>query len=1114
MKNLTASFRTFAWIRLAACWFLLTAAWLTMPESVFAAGGDLDPVFGVGAGSGVVYATVLQPDGKVIISGSFSSYNGLPRDGLARVNPDGSLDLSFNPPAVTTDRSMGAMALQMDGRILIGGYFHTFNGIRRKGLARLNADGSLDLAFDPGAGVEFPPLIDDGSVASFTVQPDKKIIITGEFLTYGGTARHRIARLNPDGTLDASFDPGTGPTDGSFEEVARRTALLPDGKIMVVGTFDHYNGTPIRRLARLNPNGSLDLTFNPGTGIGVGGVYQIAMQSDGKMVIAGEFNTYNGTTRRDVARVNSDGSLDPSFDPGALFASGVGTELALQPDGKILVGGWHSTAGGVGTLPVIARLNHDGTLDDTFDTGVGATFDTEAGRNDRVRTISLQADGQVIIGGAFEHYKGTARNGIARLLPAPGAISFSSANYSVGEGAGQATITLTRTGGTDNRVVAKVPLADVTTSPADYLFAPGSLDTSFNPVGASGGIGANNARTTALQPDGKVILGGWYFNYGADFRESVVRLNANGMLDPTFDPGSVSGQSGIGVVLTSALQANGKLIVGGDFYSFDGVARNFVARLNSDGTLDTSFDPGNIASQPVWAVAVQADGRIIVGGDYLTPNGVNRNTIARLNADGSRDVSFEPGLVGLGAVKTILVQPDGKIIIGGEFQHDDAVSRNFIARLNSNGTLDTSFNPGTGGNSDVVGVALQADGKILIIGGFTEFNGEPHQFLARLNPNGSLDASFNPGTGPNNYPAGVALQPDGKIILTGNFSAYNGVEREGLARLNPDGSLDLAFDIGNGANTSFGPIALQPDGRILVGGSFVVINGIVRRGIARITNGDFFVAWPAGDGTDKTIQLPIVDDALPETNETLVFSLIPLIGGATLGAHPTATLTIFDNEINIAPVANDQSVTTAENTAKAITLTGSDANLDLLTFTIVSGPAHGTLSGVAPNLNYTPAAGYSGRDSFSFKVNDGLLDSMTNGTVTLTVTTTFASWQAGHFTAPDLIDPAISGDGADPDGDGLKNLLEYAFHLDPKLPSPGSLPSSTLDPIYVSIIYRRAIAATDLIFTVEQSLDFITWTVAAPTNVILADDGITQTIKAQVARSGAPSKYLRLRVSR
>jgi len=268
MKNIAESFRPSLGKLSASLCSLVTAALLSTLVSVFAAGGDLDPVFGANPGPGyplhdeedlAVFASIIQPDGKVIISGGFTSYNGVPRHGLARLNPDGSLDLSFDsslgasviyPPSPTLhSHAPTALALQIDGRILVGGLFNTFNGTPRNSIARLNADGSLDPTFDPGTGVEYDGRL--ARVASISVQPDKKIIITGQFLTYNGTTRGGIARLNPNGTLDGSFDPGTGFLHLNGQVYSPiTTCLLPDGRIMVGGYFNDYDGTPVSGLVR------------------------------------------------------------------------------------------------------------------------------------------------------------------------------------------------------------------------------------------------------------------------------------------------------------------------------------------------------------------------------------------------------------------------------------------------------------------------------------------------------------------------------------------------------------------------------------------------------------------------------------------------------------------------------------------------------------------------------------------------------------------------------------------------------------------------------------------------------------------------------------------------
>src|SRR5437899_1708420 len=161
-----------------------------------------------------------------------------------------------------------------------------------------------------------------------------------------------------------------------------------------------------------------------------------------------------------------------------------------------------------------------------------------------------------------------------------------------------------------------------------------------------------------------------------------------------------------------AVQADGKILVGGRFTTLGGQSRNYIGRLNADGTLDTSFNPGaGVVPYPdVYSLAAQADGKILVGGVYATLGGQSRNNIGRLNADGTLDTSFNPGANN--SVYSLAAQADGKILLGGLFTTLGGQSRNNIGRLNADGTLDTSFNPGT--DHYVNSLAVQADGKILV----------------------------------------------------------------------------------------------------------------------------------------------------------------------------------------------------------------------------------------------------------------------------------------------------------------------------------------------------------------------------------------------------------------
>jgi uncharacterized delta-60 repeat protein len=460
--------------------------------------------------------------------------------GAVSVAQPGSLDLSFDPGS-GADGNILTTAVQSDGKIIIGGFFTSYNGIVRNRIARLNADGSLDTSFDPGAGAS-------DYVTSTAVQSDSKIIIAGSFTVCNGTVRNRIARLNTDGSLDSSFDPGAGAS-----YTIEYTAVQSDGKIIIAGGFTSYSGTVRNRIARLNTDGSLDISFDPGTGAN-DFVRSIALQSDGKIIIGGYFSSYNGTVRTRIARLNTDGSLDTSFDPGT-GAHDFIRSIALQSDGKIIIGGYFTSYNGTGRTR-IARLNTDGSLDAGFDPGTGATGASNP--IDHVGSIALQSDGKIIIGGEFTGYNGTVRNRIARL-------------------------------NTD-----------------------GSLDTGFDP-GTGANIGINS---TTLQSDGKIIIGGIFTSYNGTVRNRIARLNADGSLDTGFDPGI-----GANIIVSStALRSDGKVIIGGYFTSYNGTGRNRVARVlggecaqqtyYADADGDTFGDPSvsqSACTQPTGFVMNNAD---------------------------------------------------------------------------------------------------------------------------------------------------------------------------------------------------------------------------------------------------------------------------------------------------------------------------------------------------------------------------------------------------------------------------------------------------------------------------------------------------------------------------
>ena len=371
----------------------------------------------------------------------------------------------------------------------------------------------------------------------------------------------------------------------------------------------------------------------------------------------------------------------------------------------------------------------------------------------------------------------------------------------------------------------------------------GELDTSFNAEDAGlqvGGFRPNpgTVLTTALQEDNKVIIGGRFNTYDGHTRNSIARLHEDGSLDLDFDPGT-GFDGGVNII---AIQADGKIIVGGHFRTFNGISRLTIARLNADGSLDTSFDPGSGFDRQVHSIVVQPDGKIIVGGEFTSYNGTPCNYIARLNADGTFDEGFASSTAFYsGAVKAIIIQSDEKIVVGGSFRQYHDASRSGIVRLNADGSLDTSFDPGHGVDGQIESLAIQPDGKIIAGGMFSRIHVTQCRSIVRLNPDGSHDTSFAMGIKFSQFNLAwiyaIAIQPDGKIVIGGDFLSFHNESGENaifrIARLHEDGSVDKSFDTNLYFNNTIQTLSLQTDGKIVVGGIFTQF-GTTRDFICRL----------------------------------------------------------------------------------------------------------------------------------------------------------------------------------------------------------------------------------------------------------------------------------------
>jgi uncharacterized delta-60 repeat protein len=688
--------------------------------------GEVDSTFNVAAyqiaGSSATPPMKAQPDGKFLIA--FFEYgvnNGIAAQGISRFNADGTVDASFNAPHLATG-TVASFGLQSNGKILIRGNF-TIENSPYSNIARLNTDGSLDTTFNvittplPHEGFRIFVNPDDsfytGSLYKFDANgvpdntfqyqpffatitnivglPDGRVYAGGEVPMSSGF--DFLARHNPDGTRDNSFN-GLQPNSN-----IRKIIVLPDGKLLIAGPFTNVNAQTVGGIARINPDGSFDSTFNPGGAGANAPITDMELLPDGKILIGGSFDTYNGVTRRKVARLNSDGTLDTSFNYTGPFNNVFVQELEVFPNGKIAVGGTLFSAQQLSASFI--TLNSDGSQ--------VPEFFVQKAFPQRVRKTTVQSDGKIYVAGEFLRINGYQRNSLARLN------------------------------------------------------ANGTVDTSFVPFLNS--LSATQIiHQVIVQPDGKILV-------SMSHSFVVVRLNSDGSRDTSFTAQLTSA----GAVYDIALQADGKILIAGDFTVSGGPSR--FARLNADGSLDSGFNPP-VPNNSVFRVLVQPDGKSIICGNFTQTAMLQRVGIARHNADGTPDLTFQAN--GNGGVYDMDLQADGKLVVGGAFTAlNGNTQRNKIGRLNSDGSIDTSFAQTV--DAIVQTVKVQPDGKVLIGGLFANVGGTPRERLARLNPNGSVDSTFNASA--NAMIFDINLQADGKILVAGDFTKINNVTKLGVARL-------------------------------------------------------------------------------------------------------------------------------------------------------------------------------------------------------------------------------------------------------------------------------------------------------------------------------------------
>ena len=371
------------------------------------------------------------------------------------------------------------------------------------------------------------------------------------------------------------------------------------------------------------------------------------------------------------------------------------------------------------------------------------------------------------------------------------------------------------------------------------------LDPTFNI-----GSGANGIVEQVLPlSDGRILVCGNFTTFNGKNHPYLARLNADGSVDDSF-----YGQASYWV-RHMAVQPDGKIVVGGYFTGVQGAPRSLIARLNSDGSLDPTFNPGTGATtiiaggvdgnnDPfVFWLAIQPDGKIVITGNFRYYNGISSTGIVRVNPDGSRDPSFNVG-AGLDSWgRHILIQPNGQILLSGWFTSYNNRSFNRLVRINADGSADTSFNPFFGDRTAIYSTALAANGKVLAGGHSLNYQGLFTREFEQLNPDGSVDSGFVGAA--NDKTQTLITQGDGRIIVGGEFTTIDGATRTRLARLNPDGTLDdtLQASIDNFVWS----VAFQSDGKLLISGGFYTVDGVSRNGVARLNAGGAVIPPPPSD---------------------------------------------------------------------------------------------------------------------------------------------------------------------------------------------------------------------------------------------------------------------------
>jgi hypothetical protein len=729
---------------------------------------------------------------SILVGGGFFNYGSYIKRNAYSLNTDGTVNTTFDVQYGFNVTSMGtagskAIVQDSDGNFYIGGTFTTYRNSTATRIIKLFADGSVDSSFNVG------PTGFNNTINAISINSAGKIYVGGNFTTFQGNTANRIIRLNTHVSKDTGFDNTTG-----FNGNVLTLAIDSSDKVYVGGSFTTYKSVTNNRIIRLNTDGSKDTGFDNATGFTTGQVTNIYLDSSGKPVVVGTFNTYKTTSVYGLCRLLTTGFPDPTFTATGLGGFTVGSPvcLAFDSSGKMYVGGSFTTHNGVLNTNRIIKLNTDGTKDTSFNYGTGFI--------NQVNGIVIDSSGKIYVAGAFTSY-----NGIT-------------SRYIIG------------------------------------LNSDGTQNTSFDTTGTGLWAGFDALVSSLLLSSSSKLYALGNFNSYQGNDVGIISLSTTGSKNTSFNnyKGFVN-SAGFAVVRAIAKDSSGNVYIGGSFTSYNGTSANNIIKLFSDGSIDTSFNYGTGFNNSVRAIVINSDGKIYAAGGFTTYNSSAAVGIVRIMTDGQKDVSFPVNTGFNFDVYSLLLDPAGGIYCSGGFTTYKGSNATRIIKLDNNASIDPSFTYAgtTFGDGVLYNMVLDSAGKIYVVGSFTLYRGATNNGIIKLNADNTKDTSFDNTTGfsVGSPPTTISLDSAGKLYVGGNFNTYKGVSAPKIIKLNTDGTKDTSFDNTTGFNDNVNWVFVDTSDNIWVCGGFVTYKGVNYGGVIKLLPSGFadasFTPTVAGFGT-------------------------------------------------------------------------------------------------------------------------------------------------------------------------------------------------------------------------------------------------------------------------